>query len=281
MYLDYEQQELLEVLKTFFTVTGLRIVLFDTEFNKVLAYPDTDCEFCAMMKSNETGAEECKESDVCGMKAIKSTGELSVYRCHAGLIEVAMPIREEGEVIGYIVFGQVTDNEDRTELIAQVKKIAAAYGLDCDTAVEKAKLTPCQSPEKISAAAKLLEISTSYIILKELVTPESDKLMSRLDEYIDSHASEDLRVPSICRALDISRTRLYELFSKSKQTGIAEYVRYRRIRRAKHLLRTTNKAVATISEEVGFSDYNYFCRVFKKLTGRSPVKYRKLHTKHS
>ena len=37
-----------------------------------------------------------------------------------------------------------------------------------------------------------------------------------------------------------------------------------RIDRAKELLRDTDKSITEIAADVGFDDYNYFCRVFKK-----------------
>ena len=41
-----------------------------------------------------------------------------------------------------------------------------------------------------------------------------------------------------------------------------------------NLLETTELRISDISEEVGFSDANYFTRIFKKYAGLSPAKYR-------
>ena len=52
-----------------------------------------------------------------------------------------------------------------------------------------------------------------------------------------------------------------------------EYINRLRINQAKELLTNTDMSVFEIAEAVGFSDQNYFGRVFKKQTGTSPKKY--------
>lgn len=53
-----------------------------------------------------------------------------------------------------------------------------------------------------------------------------------------------------------------------------KYIRKRRIDKAMELLKTTSKKVTEISANVGFMDYNYFLRVFKKEVGVSCRVYR-------
>ena len=57
--------------------------------------------------------------------------------------------------------------------------------------------------------------------------------------------------------------------------GIAEYIRKLRIDQAKQLLaERTELSLAEIAYACGFSDYNYFITVFKKLVGVPPIAYR-------
>jgi AraC family L-rhamnose operon regulatory protein RhaS len=56
--------------------------------------------------------------------------------------------------------------------------------------------------------------------------------------------------------------------------GIAAYVRRRRMHRAKKLLKNTTLSIGEIAHTVGFTDYNYFSRVYKKTYGKSPKRYR-------
>ena len=48
-----------------------------------------------------------------------------------------------------------------------------------------------------------------------------------------------------------------------------------RVERAKQLLSDSSRTVSDVAREVGYDDAGYFSRVFKKVTGRTPVAYRK------
>lgn len=98
--------------------------------------------------------------------------------------------------------------------------------------------------------------------------------MTLLSNYTDRHIAEDIRIDDICRALNISRTLLYEKTKQYTNGGIASFIRSRRLETAKKLLSETDLSVPEVSDRVGFSDYNYFLRVFKKHFGISPKKMR-------
>ena len=53
------------------------------------------------------------------------------------------------------------------------------------------------------------------------------------------------------------------------------YLTALRIEKAKELLKATDKSVAEVARLVGFNDYNYFIRVFKKTVGTTPLSYKK------
>jgi YesN/AraC family two-component response regulator len=57
--------------------------------------------------------------------------------------------------------------------------------------------------------------------------------------------------------------------------GITDYIRLSRVKRAKKLLRSTDKTVSEISADVGIKDANYFIRTFKQSEGITPLQYRK------
>ena len=58
------------------------------------------------------------------------------------------------------------------------------------------------------------------------------------------------------------------------QGGVAAFIRKKRLSHAKKLLLTTNLSTTEIADASGFSDYNYFLRLFKKEYGISSKKMR-------
>ncbi len=73
----------------------------------------------------------------------------------------------------------------------------------------------------------------------------------------------------------LSRSRFVHLFKE--YTGISPY-RFQiniRIERAIDILSTTESTVKDCATTVGFEDYSYFCRIFKKITSKNPTEYKK------
>ena len=75
--------------------------------------------------------------------------------------------------------------------------------------------------------------------------------------------------------MGLSRTKLYTMSKAYLKTGPAEYINEKKLEKACQLLSETNKSVSSIASEVGFGDYNYFERIFKKEKGMSATSYRK------
>jgi len=57
--------------------------------------------------------------------------------------------------------------------------------------------------------------------------------------------------------------------------GVTDYVKECRSARARELLSETALPVCAVAERVGYTDTNYFTKVFKKATGKPPSKWRK------
>ncbi len=57
--------------------------------------------------------------------------------------------------------------------------------------------------------------------------------------------------------------------------SFSEYITAKRVQKAKELLADERLSVEKVANEVGYKDYFYFTKVFKKAVGISPSKYRK------
>lgn len=65
-----------------------------------------------------------------------------------------------------------------------------------------------------------------------------------------------------------------ELFKKEMGISMNEYINNVRIIHACSEIRLTKAPIGQIAENCGFTDQNYFTKVFKKITGNTPTKYR-------
>lgn len=274
MSLKFEGIELADLMKNFYTLTGIRIVLFDENYNEIFAYPKDCLPFCHMMRQSKAFYGLCRKSDKMSFETCRKTGTLTMYKCHAGLIEAASPIMHNNAIIGYIMFGQVSDSKDKDEFKASLSDLAAEYGFSDGTA-DALKKVKFKSKSQLVAASKILEACTSYILLKEIVKPSRIELFNSIDEYITEHLEEDISVSLLCKKFNISRTALYELYKQYVPGGIALHIKAKRLTKAKELLLCTDLSVTDIAHKVGFSDYNYFLMSFKRYFGVSTKSVRK------
>ncbi len=275
MGFNFNVEQIKEIMESFYNLSGIRFALFDSLFREIISFPKRDCDFCKAMKSCPQTRRKCKYADRRSFLKCEKENSLIIYKCHAGLVEAVMPLHDNEKIIGYLMFGQITDNPDKSELFYKAQDLSDKYGIDKTELKKAIEIISFKSPDEISAAAKIMEACTSYIIYKELITPENSKTLDIAKKYIDEHICCDIDLSDLCKTLGIGRTKLYEIFSSETKTGIAKYIRTRRLHLAKKLLKTTDLPISEIAFKVGFSDYNYFSRIFKKHYGKSPKSYRK------
>lgn len=270
--------ELEALLKDFYLLTGIKIVVFDTDYRELIACPSSHCLFCQTMQDTPRCRQKCMESNRQSFRHCQKTGRMIIYHCHAGLIEATAPLVDNGMVIGYIMFGQITDAQDQNALEALVQKAFDQYRLTPGHPLTPYLAITKKSTEQIQAAAKILEACTFYVLFKRLMYARRQNFSKNLDAYLKSRLSEDLTADQIAADFHISRSKLYTSCEKYLGMGIAAYLKKLRLARARELLLGSELTVSQIALQTGFSDYNYFCRIFKKETGLSARKYRALYS---
>ncbi|MCR5507603.1 MAG: response regulator [Lachnospiraceae bacterium] len=106
--------------------------------------------------------------------------------------------------------------------------------------------------------------------------PEPDRMIDNVISDIREHYTEDISLTSLAAKYNISMGHLSNMIKEHLQVNFSDYIASLRIQRAKELLRDDSISIQEIAEIVGYNDYFYFTKVFKKVEGISPSKYRKL-----
>ena len=94
-------------------------------------------------------------------------------------------------------------------------------------------------------------------------------------QYIRHHYQEDLSNDRIGRELNYHANYINRLMVRNTGLSLHQYVLRYRIERAIHYLQTTDLTAAQIAGMVGFKDYNFFLKYFKKTTGYTTRYFRK------
>ena len=78
--LQLNTASLYQVMRDFYTLTKIRIVIFDADFRELLAYPQDREEFCQLLRQTPEGEAGCKVSDKNGCLRCAKSKELVTYR---------------------------------------------------------------------------------------------------------------------------------------------------------------------------------------------------------
>ena len=97
---------------------------------------------------------------------------------------------------------------------------------------------------------------------------------SQAIRYMNAHLEEEVSLQEVAAEIFCSAPYLSSLFKKETGINFSDYLVNMRIRKAQNLLLTTQLSVSEIAREVGIGNSSYFTRVFSKITGVTPVKYR-------
>lgn len=92
--------------------------------------------------------------------------------------------------------------------------------------------------------------------------------------YIHEHISEKIEVDTLCRRAYMSRNDFFKWFKEQFGITPLEFVNRKRIKLAKQLMTDNKNSITDVSVQCGFSDTNYFVRLFKKMEGITPGSYK-------
>lgn len=108
---------------------------------------------------------------------------------------------------------------------------------------------------------------------------KSNSYVTKAVEYIQAHYNEQITEKTLADHLYISVNYMHRLFLSNTGMTPNYYINNYRISLAKKMLSNTSLSIFQISESVGFSSGDYFCRVFKKFMDCSPSHYRRINRK--
>lgn len=99
--------------------------------------------------------------------------------------------------------------------------------------------------------------------------------MKHIVAIVEAHLSDSrFSVGRLCREAGMSHPQLHRRLKKATGLSAVQLIRAVRIHHGKRLLRQTRLPISSIAYDVGFSDPDYFSKVFRKEVGCTPSQYR-------
>lgn len=122
----------------------------------------------------------------------------------------------------------------------------------------------------------LIRLIQSQHLQQIMMEKQRDNNQNRLHfvlHYIQEHLTEKIAVDALSRKAYLSRNIFFKWFKEQFGITPLEYINRERVTLAKQLLVQQQNSVQSVSSQCGFSDVNYFIRVFKKAVGLTPKAY--------
>ena len=235
---------------------------------------------CKMIRDTPEGARRCEGCDRRHQAQAGADGKSKLYTCHAGFLDMAIPIMVQGKHVATISSGQVLSEQPSDAAFHRLCRRLTWLGIP----ERHLRIAYAQAPwmprNHLTSVMRLLEIFSRQLCgnawrIRELEAclerPQIRKARAVVEERF---RESDLRLSDAATAAGISVAHFSHVFHKETGVPFTSYVQSRRIEEAKRLLAETDQTITEICFECGFNSLTHFNRVFRRGEGCSPRQYR-------
>lgn len=206
---------------------------------------------------------------------IAALAEVEAKKPHILITDIRMP-----GLSGLDVLGEIKEREINTDVVILSGYAEFSYA---QSAIRNGAKDYLLKPVELQVLKGSLEkiIKAREAVGKKAEGPaanestENATVMEQILMEIQESYREDITLQSLARKYHISESRLSVRLKELQGMSFSKYLTSRRIQKAKELLADERLSVEQVAGLVGYKDYYYFTKVFKKSTGISPSKYRK------
>lgn len=100
------------------------------------------------------------------------------------------------------------------------------------------------------------------------------KPVTQCVDYIYSNIKERITIADLAAYTGLSESYLSRVFKQNLGVSISDYIREKKIEKATHLLKYSDKPIIDIANYLSFSSQSHFIQIFEGFTGLTPKKYR-------
>lgn len=121
---------------------------------------------------------------------------------------------------------------------------------------------------------RLLQSQHLYQIAETATYDANKSRQHQILNFINHHLTEQIIIDELSKKAHMCRNDFFKWFKQQFGITPLDYINRERIKMAKRMLNDSNQSITNISYECGFSDVNYFVRLFKAKEGITPGRYR-------
>lgn len=186
------------------------------------------------------------------------------------------------EILGHIFFFTPDPNTIQTRIteLLVVLSRASMYGGGSAELIFDINFRYMQELRQLSTQedvahwlAKVLNRYTDLVF--DLVDSKHKNVIRKAVNYMKNNCAKDLTLGELADHVGYSHSHFSKVFKEEMGCGFRVYLNQLRVEKSKPLLLSGSVSISEICSMCGFEDQSYYCKVFKKITGVTPDKFRK------
>lgn len=186
------------------------------------------------------------------------------------------------ELLGHIFFFTSDPDTVRTR-IAELLVLLSRASIQGGASVENTfqithqylqELLRMSSQEDM--AQRLAQILSQFMdMIFELVDSKHKNIINKAVNYMTANCDKPIALTDVSEYVGYSSSHFSKVFKAELNCSFRSYLNKVRIEKSKILLLASNDSIAKICDSCGFEDQSYYCKIFKKVVGVTPDKFRK------
>lgn len=183
----FDVDVLQKIQDSFSEATGFATITVDYKGNPITKYSNFS-GYCTKVRENKNCLECCYRSDAHGGIESARSGKPSIYICHGGLVDLAVPIMVKGNYLGAIMSGQVRIDEKgmKNLPLGSVSELTDFSEFENREELEELyEKTQVTTLKQVNAAADLLYTIANYIVEKQMIHIMQEELHNKNLELME------------------------------------------------------------------------------------------------
>lgn len=170
-----------DIQESFSKATGFASIIVDYKGQPLIEYSCFSA-FCNKLREDKCYLDRCLRSDAHGSLEAFRRAEVYIYKCHAGLVDFAIPIMVDGEYVASMMCGQVlAEDSDSFDCILEPEN---EFKDDKELNELYNKINVVSS-DKIRQAANLMFVTLNYIVEQHILSKKNANLLGLEKEIED------------------------------------------------------------------------------------------------
>ena len=277
-----KEDKLIEYHNIIYKLIGVVIDFINLEGKSMNILPRKHLnKYCAVLQQSPN--KPCQHSTNKFLFEARQQQQVVVYRCHAGLTDLILPIYDqEKQYIGALTAGQFLIEGEAPQDKQYIDELATRENIESEEVplYELYRASPTLTAQQIEGLIDFLRNIGEIIVeaRSNILFWEQGNAAERIQlirDYIKQNYMKNLSIKKVSARFFLSPNHFCRYFKKSTGVTFIEYLNLYRIKKAEELLCNKTLGVMEISILCGFGSISQFYRHFKQVKGVTPKEIRK------